>query len=211
MNMPIEEGTVFQEDQMPWTRVPAINQYDFIISYTDPSYKNTEKSDYKATVLIGKKGLNYYIIKAWVDRVSLRTMFEWIYDCHEIAKDAAITHHIESNFLQDLIWGELNTLATDKGFMLPIVGDSRKKTDKFQRIEALQPLFERGVVHFNASEQGSPGMQRLRSQFLAFEKGSRANDDGPDAVEGGIQILNSKSVSSQPVKVGRRKKSRNHF
>ena len=215
MNNPIEEGTIFKEEDMQWGKILPLNRYDHLITYTDPSYKNTDKSDYKATVLVGKKGLEYHIIKAFVDKVSLKTMFSWLYDMDSLAKglkmEAGISHYMEANFLQDLLWGELHTLAKDKGYMLPVVQDRRGKPDKFQRVEALQPLFQRGLVVFNAKEKDNQGMQRLRSQFLAFEKGSRANDDGPDACEGAIYILNEKSFQAQPPVIGRRRKSNNHY
>ena len=72
----------------------------------------------------------------------------------------------------------------------------RKKKDKFFRIEALQPLFERGLVVFNQAERDSEGMRVLVEQLLMFERGSRVNDDAPDALEGGIFLLNRRTATT---------------
>lgn len=211
-NNPVEEGTIFQNEWFVFEKMLRYDQYDYLVSYTDPSYKNSDKSDYKASVLVGKKGLEYHVLKVFVDRVSIRQMFEWLYQINEmVGEKAKVFHYMESNFIQDLMWGELENLAKDKGFMLPVMQDNRSKPDKFQRIEALEPLFQRGLFKFNIAEESSPGMIRLKSQFLAFEKGSRINDDGPDAVEGAVYILNSKTIQSKPIMLGKRKQSKHHW
>ena len=74
---------------------------------------------------------------------------------------------------------------------IPVLGDKRKKPDKFARIEAMQPLFERGLVLFNAQEKDTQGFQVLENQLLGFQRGSRINDDAPDALEGAIWILSN--------------------
>lgn len=191
-NNPVEEGTVFKPEWFVETEPLPYDQYEHLISYTDPSYKNTAHSDYKATVLIGKKGLEYHILKAFIEKCSITQMFANLYDLHDMTNSRA-THHMEANFLQDLLFTELETLAGMKGYMLPVTKDMRSKPDKFQRVEALQPIAQRGIIKINKHEKNTPGMQRLINQFSAFEKGSRVNDDGPDAVEGGIWILNRSS------------------
>lgn len=210
-NNPIEEGTIFKEEQFEWIRRLPFKSYDYLITYTDPSYKSTDKSDYKATILLGKKGIEYHVLLARIDKVSISTMFEWMYDISNLCGDVAVVHYMESVFLQDMMWNDLKSLSKSKGYMLPVAEDKRKKPDKFQRIEALSPLFERAVIKFNAAEQNSPGMILLKNQFLGFEKGSRVNDDGPDGVEGGIFILNQKTLEAIPPVIGQRKKSKKRY
>lgn len=211
-NNPIEEGTVFKEEWFVWKKMLSYKQYDYLITYTDPSYKNTAQSDFKACILIGKKGLEYHVLKAFVDRVSIREMFDWMYMIDDmVGQDTVVLHYMEDAFLQDLMWGELQALARDKGRVLPVVHDRRSKPDKFQRIEAMQPLVQRGILCFNIKEKEAPGMIRLASQFLAFEKGSKVNDDGPDAVEGGIFILNEKTHKAAAPITGRRAANNKRF
>jgi hypothetical protein len=71
-----------------------------------------------------------------------------------------------------------------RGYHIPVVADKRGKDNKFDRIESMCGHFERRNVLFNIREKESPDQIRLRDQFLAFEKGSKVNDDGPDAVHG---------------------------
>jgi hypothetical protein len=152
------------------------------------------------------------VIKAYVDRVSIAMMFKWMYNIHDMVKDKHVVRHwMEDAFLQDLMWAELDALGLEEGFVLPVGHDKRSKPDKFQRIEALQPLFQRGIIEFNEAEENDPGMIRLVSQFMAFQKGSRINDDGPDAIEGAIYILNERSRDGKPPTVGRRPISRHKY
>ena len=61
------------------------------------------------------------------------------------------------------------------------------------RIESLlEPLNRNGKLFLNETERDSPGMKMLAQKFLAFAPGSTAHDDGPDAVEGAIWIINNK-------------------
>ena len=76
-----------------------------------------------------------------------------------------------------------------RGYQLPIQGDKRKKPEKFGRIEAVSPLWERGFVYYNEKLQNDPDMLTGIEQTLSIEKGSRTHDDAPDADEGAIYIL----------------------
>ena len=65
-------------------------------------------------------------------------------------------------------------------------------------------LFERGFVLINQDEADSPGVRVLIDQLLMFERGSRANDDAPDALEGAIYKLSRRVVSTTPYIIGSR-------
>ena len=75
------------------------------------------------------------------------------------------------------------------GYHLPILPDRRHKPDKLQRIEAVSPLWERGLIFYNEALRSSPDMQVGIEQTLALERGSRMHDDAPDADEGAIWHL----------------------
>ena len=91
--------------------------------------------------------------------------------------------------LQELLLEEVRKQGEARGHVIPIKKDSRKKPDKFARIEAMQPLFEQHLVIFNQDEKDSPGMQVLVEQLLATERGSRMHDDAPDALESAIWMI----------------------
>lgn len=185
----IEEGLVFQNEWVQWARP---GKYDEIVVYSDPSFKGTKDNDYKAIVAIGRDGRNTDILKAWVRQASVGAMVGVFYDWYEHLESTA-RYYMEANFVQDLLLDEFTREGEKRGYQLPIRADKRAKPDKYTRIENLSPLFERGLVRFNELERSSPDMQTLIAQFLAFPFG---HDDGPDAVEGAVYMLQGLARSS---------------
>lgn len=196
MNNPLVEGAIFERKYIVYGKMPPLREYKRIVCYTDPSFKSSAKNDFKATVLVGitKEGA-FHVIKAYADQTKVYDMVEWHYLIHDYVGDNPVRYYMESNFIQDLLMDEFKKAGVDMGFQIPITGDGRKKPDKFARIEAMQPLFQRGEVVFNEAEQASNGMKVLEDQLLSFQKGSKAHDDAPDALEGAIWMLSKKSRS----------------
>lgn len=193
MNNPITLGAVFRtEDVVFGKMLPKLSQYRQLICYTDPSWKATKQADYKATMLVGKTTSgDYHLLKAFADQTSVSDMIEWHYTiARYIDGRVPVYYYMEANMLQELILEEFRKHGQAKGDIIPVKGDTRKKPDKFARIEAMQPLFEQHLVIFNQEEKDSPGMQVLLEQLLAFERGSRMHDDAPDALESAIWMLN---------------------
>ncbi|WP_044203874.1 phage terminase large subunit [Flammeovirga sp. OC4] len=206
MNNPLEEGTIFQEKYFRFGKMLPLKKYVALVCYTDPSFKSSTKNDYKATMLLGKTKEGYYhLLKAYADQTTITNMVEWHYDIDDYSKGSRpIMYYMEANFLQDLLLDEFKTYGEDVGHQIPIRGDKRKKPDKFARVEALQPLFERGFIIFNEKEKESQGMRILIEQLLAFQKGSKIHDDAPDALEGGIFLLQKRTATkSNTYRVGR--------
>lgn len=195
MNNPINEGSVFLNKHIRFGRMLDLRFYRSLVCYTDPSFKDSNTSDFKATMLLGKAPTGeYHILKAYVDQTSVSNMVQWHYDIDAwIAGKVPCLYFMEANFLQDLILNEFRTLGQQAGHQIPIRGDQRKKPDKFSRIEAMQPLFERGLMLLNEKEKDTTGMRQLVEQLLMFEKGSRSHDDAPDALEGAVWLLNQRT------------------
>ena len=190
MNNPITEGTVFKREYIHYTKPLRLKEYRSIVAYTDPSFKGTKQNDYKATVVVGKTKEGYYhILRAYAMQTSVTAMVAWHYDIENyIDGRAPIRYYMEANFIQDLLLDEFKKEGIARGGrQIPITPDKRKKPDKFARIEAMQPLFERGFVLF---ADRSEGTDTLIEQLLSIEQGSRVHDDAPDALEGAIYILN---------------------
>lgn len=190
-NNPIESGTVFRSEWIQWSHLGKLG-FDHHIIYIDPSFKKSTSSDYKAVKHWAKKGIKLYHIKAFVRQCSVSAMVKWCYDYYESLSEvvrASVIFMMEANFLQDIILDDFEEEGKTRGYMLPIMPDKRKKPDKFQRIEAISPLWERGLVYYSAPEKENADMKTGLEQLLGFEKGSRAHDDGPDADEGAIYLL----------------------
>lgn len=212
MNNPITEGAVFRNDWIKWGKLPDLKKFDELVLYIDPSFKGTTKNDYKAAKLWGKIGSQLWHIKAFVRQCSVAEMVRWLYDLYEwnIRQGIAIKWYMEANFMQDTILDEFRREGELRGYQLPISADKRKKPDKFQRVEAISPLWERGFVTYNEAEKDDPDMQAGLEQTLAFEKGMRGHDDAPDADEGAIWFLQRDTrISSFTPSFGRRNNAKN--
>lgn len=198
MNNPITEGAVFRHDWIHWKQPCRLTDYDSMVLYIDPSWKGTGKNDYKAAKVWArpKQGLKGYShtelhhLLAFVRQCSVGEMVRWLYDFHEsLPSNVICYYYMEANFMQDMILDEFAKEGELRGYQLPISGDNRKKPDKYQRIEAISPLWERGFVYYNEEMKNDRDMLAGIEQTLAFEKGTRAHDDGPDADEGAIYKL----------------------
>lgn len=183
-----DEGLVFRHEWIQWATPPPLREMDAIVQYTDPSRGSKTSNDYKAIVILGRKGHHIYVLRAWLRQASVLAMVRtWFDQYEEFSPKAALRCWVEDVTSQEFIYKEqLRQEETQRGYNLPIRRDTRSKSNKFDRIENISPHFERGLVFFNEAERQNPDMQTLISQFLAFPDG---HDDGPDAVEGAIRQL----------------------
>lgn len=212
MNNPIIEGAIFRNKWIRWGKRPAWSKFSEIVLYIDPSFKGSIKNDYKAAKLWGKAGTTLYHLRAFVRQSSVAEMVRWCYDLYEWTREQGISvrWYMEANFMQDTILDEFRREGELRGYQLPITGDKRKKPDKFQRVEAISPLWERGFVVYDETQKDDPDMLAGIDQTLAFEKGMRGHDDAPDADEGAIWLLqrDTRAKSFNP-SFGRRTNAKN--
>lgn len=204
----IQEGKLFKREWIKWGKRLPLGQYQHIVSYLDPSYKDTKKNDYKAIVAIARAGIHYHVIKCWIRQGTKGAMVRAHYDMDEtLRSNGAVTmsHHMEANFMQeDTHMPEYIKEAETRGNMLPISADKRAKPNKFTRIENMTPLFERGLVIFDEALRNDKDAGTLVEQLLDFPTG---HDDGPDALEGAIFISNTKTISTIPTPSGERRRT----
>lgn len=187
LNTPVTEGVDFKAEWVRWGDIPPLQEMDYIVAYADPSWKNTKTSDYKAISVWGKIGNNLYKIKQYCRKDSITNFVSWFYEFHEtLPSNVTCGYWIEANFMQDLIMGEFDIVGEQRGYVLPIAGDTRKKDDKYFRISALAPIYERGFVTYNIKEKEDPDMIEAVEQLLCIEPDYSTPDDAPDADEGAI-------------------------
>jgi len=198
MNNPMTEGAVFRTKDIHYGKMLPLKDYRQLICYTDPSFKNSATADYKATMLVGKSpDGHFHVLKAFAAQTSVSEMVGWHYAMMDFVDGRVpVMYYMEANFMQDLMLDEFSEIGNTIGHHVPIIGDKRAKGDKFARIEAMQPLFERGLIVFNEKEKESPGMKVLEEQLLLFERGSRAHDDAPDALESAVWMLSQRARCS---------------
>ena len=97
---------------------------------------------------------------------------------------------IEGRLAQDEFVNDFDQEGDQRGYYVPVVADKSSKGNKYDRIESMAGFFERLNVFFNEALKNSTDITNLIDQLLAFEKGSGANDDGPDALQSAIVELN---------------------
>lgn len=198
MNDPVTEGTVFMQRHIRYGKMLPLKDYRQLVCYTDPSFKSSAAADFKATVLVGiTPDGHFHVIKAFAAQTSVSDMIAWHYDIMDfVAGRVPVLYYMESNFMQDLMLDEFARVGNAVGRHVPVIGDKRAKGDKFARIEAMQPLFERGLVILNEKERQSPGMAVLEEQLLMFERCSKTHDDAPDALESAVWMLQQHNRAS---------------
>ena len=192
-NNPYSEGTVFKE--VRWGKIPPLSAFRFLVAYADPATSNKDKkgSCTKAVVLLGLHKGVYYVLRCRVDNASNDTFVQWFYDLRDwVAGRSLVYYYIENNTLQDPFYSQVfiplfAAKGKASGDYIGITPDTRRKPDKFARIEGgLEPLVRTGLLVFNEAERGDPHMQRLEQQFRAVTPKLSAPVDGVDATEGGI-------------------------
>lgn len=199
---PIVEGKIFKREWIRWGTVPRLEQFDMIVAYFDPSYKAKTSNDFKAVRVWGAAGHLRYLIASFVRQCSITDAVKWMYNYHEkVMERVSVNFYMEQVFLQDMFFDDFEAEAKLRGYYLPVAGDTRHKPDKFMRIQATAPYYERGVIIYNEAERKSPDMQTGLDQVLSFEKGSSVHDDAPDADEGALFLLqkHGRQASAQPV------------
>ena len=204
-NNPISEGKIFTSLQ--YAEVPNLSLFKYLICYGDPSYSDNKnsKSSMKALVLLGKIGGTTYVIRAFLAHcTNAEYISEYFAMRDYVAGQANCYYYMENNKLQDPFFSQvfmplLRAEAKKRG-RLDIKGDDTKKTDKATRIEAtLEPMVREGRLLFNAAEKNNPYMQELINQFTLFDMRLPYCADGPDAVEGGVAIMDRKERELSPI------------
>ena len=190
MCTPLVDGTIFNPEWVQHKKMLALSKYDALIMYGDLSYK--DKGDYKALVLAGKIGREFHAIHSFVKQTSRAICAGWLYDLYEKKQleKYNIQYLIEGLFAQDEFVNDFDTEGDRRGYYIPVIADKQQKGNKYDRIESMGGHFERLNVWFNEDEKNYQGQVNLIDQLLAFEKGSGANDDGPDALQSAIAELN---------------------
>jgi hypothetical protein len=194
-NNPQTEGRVFKK--LTFGKVPPLNQMEQLIVYGDPAPSNSEtkKNSYKFAGLMGRKGDKTYVIKAFCQQTTNAKFVQWYYDLSTLVSGLVVQYWIENNSLQDPFYEQVfiplfKEVGKKNGYQISVRPDTRKKPDKFTRVEGtLEPPVRMGNLVFNEAEKENPDMQTLTGQILSVSPTYRGAIDGADGVEGGYYIL----------------------
>ena len=201
-NNPATTGKIFPE--MRYGQVPPLHKFRFLISYGDPgtSNKTEVKNSFKSNWLIGIHDDKYYVITGFLERATNATFVEWYYALKTYVKGKTVIYnYIENNSFQDPFYEQvfvplfMAAAKDNNGVMIGITPDTRKKPDKFSRIEGkLEPLNRFGRLILNEKEKENPHMKRLEKQFKGVNPQLSLPVDGPDSIEGGTWIIDEKNA-----------------
>ena len=218
-NNPLSKGNIFKE--MVWGECPPLHKLTFVIAYGDPSPSNSKNkaTSYKACFLIGYYNGKFYVYDGRLDHVTNEEFVEWFYDMRDVVGEKTqLKCFIENNTLQDPFYQQVilplfAKRGEEKGF-ISITPDTRKKPEKFDRIEGnLEPMNRQGRLILNIQEKENPHMQRLEEQFLLISRSMKAPADGPDCIEGGWWLLNENlmKLGEESVIIGKRHTNKKRY
>lgn len=200
-NNPVAEGDTFT--QFIYGKCPPLKKCEKVVTYVDPSPSNNKekKSSCKAVIIIGLYQGRYYIYKVWLGKETNRQMVGWIGQAYNYLEKHGIDTKkmfIENNTLQDphfqqVVKPLLEEYRKQNGIKLPLREDKRKKADKFDRLENMADENNQGDIIFNEDEKENPMMVEMEDQWLGVSKDSKEMD-GPDAVEGGKTMIDTRVV-----------------
>lgn len=182
-NDPKDDDGLFQEE---WIRYyhpeELVGKVLRIYTAIDPSMKKGESSDYKAIVTVGidSDGITY-VLDAFIRRCSVDNMARTIYSRYEELHPLAVG--MEDNSLGEFAQSPFDLVAKDKGYHLPITYNTHT-IPKEARIGRMSPLVERGIIRFQKGHSD----QDLLVEQLNYFPSSTMNDDGPDALEGAVDL-----------------------
>ncbi|KGO89745.1 hypothetical protein [Flavobacterium suncheonense] len=204
-NNPVSEGDVFKE--LTYGKCPPLSYCEDILIYADPSTSNKDKgsASTKAIAIIGYRQLKFYVYWMRVDTMSNSKFVDCLFEAYKYLTTHKVDTkrvYVENNSLQDpffeqVIMPLIYQRSRDYGYNLPITPDTRKKPDKFFRIEGtLEPLNRLGNLIFNADQKDEPNMVRTHDQMLGVAPNTKIMD-APDAIEGGVWLIQNRIVKKQ--------------
>ncbi|MGL4393606.1 MAG: hypothetical protein ACRCS8_00040 [Brevinema sp.] len=188
-NMPSDEDTAMFKESMIVDG--KLSPHAPAVLFIDPSVDGIKKNDYKAAVLVSKENESYCIEGAVMVQGSDQKFFEEVCSLFKKHKEKIISTNCEANGFQLYFMRDLDRYAQSLGINLRL--SSVKNTlKKEHRISRLVPLFETGRMLFDPEFRKSKEAKILIDQLLYFPD-PKMHDDAPDALEGAVYILDSKT------------------
>jgi predicted phage terminase large subunit-like protein len=189
-NDPKDDDGLFRDEWIRYYHPEELKGRELrIATFIDPSSESGASNDYKAIITLGqdKEGI-YYVLDAFIRRCSPDMMVRATYSRYEEFKPIRLS--MEENALGEFAAAPFKLAAIDKGYRLPIKG-MKHSTAKESRVGRLSVFVERGILRFQKghSDQG------LLVEQLVYFPSTTVNDDGPDALEGAVDLLEGSAFS----------------
>ncbi len=154
----------------------------------DPALSEKKEADYSAMICVGVDHNNHwYILDMWRDKVDPKRLIDQIFVWD--AKHRPVTVALESVAFQRVIQFYLEEEQRRRGQKFPITELRHTDQSKDDRIRALQPRYESGLVFHPKHPMGSSQQKMekyLRDELERFPRGK--NDDLIDALASILEV-----------------------
>jgi len=153
-------------------------------AFLDPSGKSAETNDYKAIVVVGRDDETRLmdVLHAWIRHATVNEMWRMVW---QIDEEFACGMGVEINMFEDFLLDSYRAYAEKAGRYVHLMKEHHA-TDKIARIvNRISPLVEFGKLRFVKGHSD----QDLLVEQLIYILDQNINDDGPDALEGAISLV----------------------
>jgi predicted phage terminase large subunit-like protein len=185
MNLTGAEESPFREEWFQYySRVEVLLPKLVVASFVDPSAKQGEANDFKAIITVGldRERMLFHCLHAWIRHASPGEMFAQAY--RQVDQYGGRIG-IEENMLEDFLHEAIANYAREAGRYLPWVPVKHTTNKEARIVGTLSYLVEFGKILF---EKGHSDQDLLVEQ-LVYILNANINDDGPDALEGAVSVL----------------------
>jgi hypothetical protein len=156
-----------------------------VAAFLDPSGKSAEVNDYKAIVCVGQERGKDIIecLHAWIRHATINSMWEAAW---RICNEYHCSLGCETNMFEDFLTDSYKNYAQHTAKSWIYIQPVHHTTDKIARIvNRIAPLAEFGKLRFQKGHSD----QELLIEQLIYIMDQNVNDDGPDALEGAVGML----------------------
>lgn len=216
-NNPVTQGKTFRD--MYFGKCPPLNLCEQVIVYADPATSNKDRSgSTKAVVVVGYLHFKFYVYTVWLDQMGTAKFVEALYAADQFLSRNKVdvkriwieNNSLQAPFYEQVILPAIKRHARQTGHYISISPDTRKKAEKYYRIEGtLEPVHRRGELVFNKEEEDNPHMLRFKEQWLSVDPGA-VTIDGPDALEGAVHKIQNRTIQKETTYVVAPQPSRRH-
>ncbi|WP_157801089.1 phage terminase large subunit [Bacillus solitudinis] len=157
-----------------------IDEMQEVILTIDPSLAKTNRSDFSAITILGKDTNGYlYVIEGDCRRLPPDQLIKEV--IQKIEQFPITRIGVETVNFQALLLSQLRTELAKKQLYVDIESIN-SRSNKHNRIVALQPIVTNGFVKFNESN-------KLYNQQVLNYSSKAKNDDAPDSLEMAVTLM----------------------
>ncbi|MBQ8703392.1 MAG: hypothetical protein IJ524_03325 [Bacteroidales bacterium] len=198
-NTPVKVGRLFKPEHIRWVKHAPLSSYDLILDFWDFSYTRT--GDTKAMARIGARGNKLTLIGLFCRRCDIEAALQEHFtgSIDVVRRNASYVAYYDANVAQQAIYEPVLAEAAARYHSAYIPVPTHNTTDKYVKIATIigASLFN-GTLYFDEAIKNNPDWDEAAFQFFGFEKGSRINDDWPDALAEAIGLAKQHIVDISP-------------